>query len=85
MRLSRVDVQATPNAGGAALAALFGLREGDRRERRARQRRGDRLFGRGEFERIEVDIQDRTAAANCASSRSKRTGRAAGCAWAWNW
>ena len=56
--LTKVDVQATPHAGAEALAAQFGLRAGDRASAARVSQAATRLFGRGEFERIEVDIQD---------------------------
>jgi NTE family protein len=56
--LSSVEVQATAHAGSQALAALFGLRAGDMASAAQVNRAAARLFGRGEFERIEVEMQD---------------------------
>jgi NTE family protein len=56
--LSSVDVQATAHASGEALAAMFGLRAGDTATAAQVNQAATRLFGRGEFERIEVDMQD---------------------------
>ncbi len=56
--LASVEVQATAHASGAALAAQFGLRAGDTATAAQVNQAATRLFGRGEFERIEVDLQD---------------------------
>jgi NTE family protein len=56
--LAAVEVQATAHASSAALAAQFGLRAGDTASAAQVNQAATRLFGRGEFERIEVDMQD---------------------------
>lgn len=56
--LAKVEVQATQHAGAEALAAQFGLRAGDVASAAEVNQAATRLFGRGEFERIAVDIQD---------------------------
>lgn len=56
-RLARLTVRGTPHAGSEALAAQLGLREGDAVTAEQVNRAASRLFGRGDFERIGVDLR----------------------------
>ena len=56
--LTRVEVEATPHAGSEALTAQLGLRVGEPTTAAQVHAAASRLLGRGEFERVEVDIRD---------------------------
>jgi NTE family protein len=56
--LARLEVQSTPNAGGAALAAETGLEPGQGITLADARRAASRLFGRGDFERVDVALRD---------------------------
>jgi len=57
--LARLEVQGTKNAGSEALAAQSGLGLGLPVTLSQIRRAAARLFGRGEFERVGVDVNDR--------------------------
>lgn len=56
--LSRIEVQATPHTSSEALTAQLGLRVGEPATVAQVHAAASRLRGRGEFERVEVDIHD---------------------------
>jgi NTE family protein len=56
--IARLEVRATPHAGSAALAAQFGLHEGDNVTTAQVKQAAAPLLGGGDFERIEVDVRD---------------------------
>lgn len=57
-RLARLEVRGTGFSGAAALAAESGLAVGEPVTASQARRAADRLYGRGDFERVEVDIDD---------------------------
>lgn len=57
-RLARLEVQATEHAGSAALQAYSGLRVGDEVGVHDVHEAASRLMGRGDFERVEVEVLD---------------------------
>lgn len=56
--LARLEVQGTPHASSAALAAQLGLQEGRLVTMSQVNRAAARLFGRGEFERVPVEVYE---------------------------
>lgn len=56
--LSRLEILPTPHTGVEALRARSGLRVGERVSAAQLHAAASRLLGRGEFERVEVDIRD---------------------------
>lgn len=56
--LARLQVQGTPHADAPALQALLGLQVGQGITTSQAHAAANRLLGRGEFERVDVEIQD---------------------------
>ena len=57
-RLGSLEIRGTTPVAARALAAESGLRPGDRAEFEDVQRAAERLYGRGEFERVDIALRD---------------------------